>query len=63
MWQWILIGIGVYTVLLIVVATIAASARAADRRERAMFASWLAEKRKRIIRVPALRPEEHRRAA
>jgi hypothetical protein len=62
MWQWILIGAGAYVVLLIMVLAVAASARAADRRERAMFASWLAEKRRRIVPVPALRPD-HRRAA
>lgn len=63
MWEWILIGTAVYALLLIVILAIAASARAADRRERALFTSWLAEKRKRIVRVPALRPSDQRWAA
>lgn len=62
MWHWILIGAGAYVVLLIVVVAVAASARGADRRERAMFASRVAEKRKRIVPVPALRTD-HPRAA
>ena len=55
MWLWIAIGIGSYFAAMVIVFAIAASARAADRRERVIFAEWLAEKRKQAAAHPAFR--------
>jgi hypothetical protein len=54
MWFWIAIGIGSYLAAMVVVFAFAASARTADRRERAIFAEWAADKRRQAAH-PAFR--------
>jgi hypothetical protein len=55
MWLWIAIGIGLYLAAMVAVVAIAGSARRADRRERAIFAEWVVDRRRQAAARPALR--------
>ncbi len=62
MWLWIIVGTASYLTLFLMIVGLAAAARTADRRERAIFASWLQERRTRIVPEPPLRIDQPRAA-
>ncbi len=50
MWEWVAIGGATYTALVLLVLSLARSAAAADRSERAVFRAWRDERRGRLER-------------
>ncbi len=63
MWQWVAVALVAYLVLMVLIVAVAASGRAADREERAVFARWRQERLRAADRPPALRDEHRPRAA
>jgi hypothetical protein len=55
MWLWISVGFVGYLAIVGFILVLGAAARIGDRRERAVFATWVEERRRKVVEHPALR--------